>query len=165
MATPDNSPRPIVPSVLAREPRSTPPIADAPEPHPRSDLASEPHRLSGTTPEPHQVSDRAQVPTVESGFPQVPTVDRVPRPAATPPRPPTAVGDAARSPAHHAAPDAEPTAESAVGPDTNRSSIENWMAELRSSRRPIGKPDGGRHHGGDGRTVSVNELLRRRNRE
>ncbi len=48
------------------------------------------------------------------------------------------------------------------GPDTSRSSIENWMAELRSSRRRIGNRDEGRHHSGDGRTVSVNELLRRR---
>ncbi|MFC6011429.1 MMPL family transporter [Nocardia lasii] len=52
-----------------------------------------------------------------------------------------------------------PTAESG-GADT-RNEIENWMAQLRSSRR--GTPaDEGRHHGGEGRTVSVNELLRRR---
>ncbi|MCP2292295.1 MMPL family transporter [Nocardia amikacinitolerans] len=59
--------------------------------------------------------------------------------------------------AHHAAPDngAPET------PDNNRTSIENWMAELRSSRRRIADSDEGRHHSGDGRSVSVNELLRR----
>ncbi|MCP2319397.1 putative drug exporter of the RND superfamily [Nocardia amikacinitolerans] len=59
--------------------------------------------------------------------------------------------------AHHAAPDngAPET------PDDNRTSIENWMAELRSSRRRIADSDEGRHHSGDGRSVSVNELLRR----
>ncbi|TLF98882.1 RND transporter [Nocardia cyriacigeorgica] len=49
--------------------------------------------------------------------------------------------------------------------DDGRSSIENWMAELRSSRRRTPPPDQGRHHSGDGRTVSVNELLRRRESE
>ncbi|MBF6394407.1 MMPL family transporter [Nocardia cyriacigeorgica] len=49
--------------------------------------------------------------------------------------------------------------------DDSRSSIENWMAELRSSRRRTPPPDQGRHHSGDGRTVSVNELLRRRESE
>ncbi|WP_107653304.1 MMPL family transporter [Nocardia suismassiliense] len=72
----------------------------------------------------------------------------------------------AERPAHHAAPAVppeEPAEITDVG-DPNRNSIENWMAELRSSRRS-GKPEEGRHHGGDGRTVSVNELLRRRDRE
>ncbi|WP_405160018.1 MMPL family transporter [Nocardia sp. NBC_01499] len=72
----------------------------------------------------------------------------------------------AEPPTHHAAP--EPTAaaptDSTDAGDPNRNSIEDWMAGLRSSRRS-GKPDEGRHHGGDGRTVSVNELLRRRDRE
>ncbi|MFD3703282.1 MMPL family transporter [Nocardia sp. NPDC058658] len=72
-----------------------------------------------------------------------------------------------------AAPPAEP-AESGSTPESGstapesgepqadtRNEIENWMAQLRSSRR--GTPaDEGRHHGGEGRTVSVNELLRRR---
>jgi hypothetical protein len=69
-------------------------------------------------------------------------------------------------PTHHTAPEApeaEPT-EPDNGPPTTRSTIENWMAELRSSRR-TGTPDEGRHHSGDGRTVSVNELLRRRDQE
>ncbi|WP_054815393.1 MMPL family transporter [Nocardia arizonensis] len=70
--------------------------------------------------------------------------------------------DADHRPAHHAAhgPAAEET------PEENRSSIEDWMAELRSSRRRIADSgDEGRHSGGDGRTVSVNELLRRRDHE
>ncbi|MFC4374038.1 MMPL family transporter [Nocardia halotolerans] len=46
----------------------------------------------------------------------------------------------------------------------NRNEIENWMAQLRSSRRG-GAADEGRHSGDEGRTVSVNELLRRRNDE
>lgn len=192
---PEHSPRPITPSVLPPEPRPTPttaaapdpqpfsgtapelrpPSSFAPEPHPHSGTAPEPHRHSGIAPERHRLSstapgplsDLAQIPTVESGIAHGPAVDGAPRPATTPPdpRPPTTPGDATSSPTHHAAPSDEPTAESAAGPDSNRSSIENWMAELRSSRRPIGKPDEGRHHGGDGRTVSVNKLLRRRDRE
>ncbi|WP_280449192.1 MMPL family transporter [Nocardia brasiliensis] len=71
--------------------------------------------------------------------------------------------DSADRSAQHGAPEvaAEPD-------DPNRNSIENWMAELRSSRRggkAPGKAEEGRHSGGDGRTVSVNELLRRRDTE
>ncbi|UGT52428.1 MMPL family transporter [Nocardia asteroides] len=54
---------------------------------------------------------------------------------------------------------AEPEADA---PQNNRNEIENWMAQLRSSRRGSTTPDEGRHQAGDGRTVSVNELLRRR---
>ncbi|MEV0334007.1 MMPL family transporter [Nocardia sp. NPDC050717] len=50
----------------------------------------------------------------------------------------------------------------ADAPQNNRNEIENWMAQLRSSRRGSTTPDEGRHQAGDGRTVSVNELLRRR---
>ncbi|MFD6398486.1 MMPL family transporter [Nocardia sp. NPDC060249] len=46
-------------------------------------------------------------------------------------------------------------------PADTRNEIENWMAQLRSSRRGTAA-DEGRHHGSEGRTVSVNELLRRR---
>ncbi|GAB2719047.1 MMPL family transporter [Nocardia thraciensis] len=52
--------------------------------------------------------------------------------------------------------------------DSNRNSIERWMADLRSSRRKPEQPDPddeGKHRGGAGRTVSVNELLRRQNRD
>ncbi|UGT70597.1 MMPL family transporter [Nocardia gipuzkoensis] len=99
-----------------------------------------------------------------SAISQDPTVDLAQQPAASrearysPP-------DVPGAPAHRA-PEPEPPVEPNNGPDTtNRSSIESWMAELRSSRRHIGRPEEGRHHSGDGRTVSVNELLRRRDRE
>ncbi|UGT59095.1 MMPL family transporter [Nocardia asteroides] len=60
-------------------------------------------------------------------------------------------------------PDA-PTPET-PGPGTDgRNSIEDWMAELRSSRRRITAAEEPRA-GDDGRTVSVNELLRRRDGE
>ncbi|WP_227997585.1 MMPL family transporter [Nocardia australiensis] len=74
---------------------------------------------------------------------------------------------ATEPPADHAANGNQPAApeEPDNGPPTTRSTIESWMAELRSSRRETVKPDEGRHHGGDGRTVSVNELLRRREQE
>ncbi|WP_040829110.1 MMPL family transporter [Nocardia jiangxiensis] len=52
--------------------------------------------------------------------------------------------------------------------EASRSSIEQWMADLRSSRNRPAQPentDEGKHHGGSNRTVSVNELLRRQNRE
>ncbi|MGY2039632.1 MULTISPECIES: MMPL family transporter [Nocardia] len=99
-----------------------------------------------------------------SAISQDPTVDLARQPAASREArysPPEAPG----APAHRA-PEPEPPVEPNNGPDTtNRSSIESWMAELRSSRRHIGRPEEGRHHSGDGRTVSVNELLRRRDRE
>ncbi|MEU1983674.1 MMPL family transporter [Nocardia sp. NPDC019395] len=59
--------------------------------------------------------------------------------------------------------------EAQQGPDPReRSSIESWMAGLRSARRqqagmpPPNPEDPGRHQHGEGRSVSVNELLRRR---
>ncbi|MFC4123754.1 MMPL family transporter [Nocardia rhizosphaerae] len=71
----------------------------------------------------------------------------VPAPSAQPP--------AARDDSAAATPESEDSNDS-------RNEIENWMAQLRSSRRGTTAADEGRHHGGDGRTVSVNELLRRR---
>ncbi|MBF6328966.1 MMPL family transporter [Nocardia transvalensis] len=75
-------------------------------------------------------------------------------------------------------PEPEPTADTPAEPpaeptqptqpdDSNRSSIEKWMADLRSSRRRTGSPDpdDGKHTDTPGRTVSVNELLRRQNRD
>ncbi|MEV0711232.1 MMPL family transporter [Nocardia aurea] len=104
---------------------------------------------------------------VRSGgdLPEVST-PRVPEVSA--PRP---VGEAeATGRPHHEShgPDSESAenADTAETPEENRSSIENWMAELRSSRRRVASnADEGRHHGSDGRTVSVNELLRRRDPE
>ncbi|WP_067466183.1 MMPL family transporter [Nocardia amamiensis] len=107
-----------------------------------------------------------------SAHPNVPSVTPPPRPiqspepqhqASTPPEPRPHSRETG-GPAHRA-PETGPTAEPDNGPDTNRSSIENWMAELRSSRRQSVRHSEGRHHDSEGRTVSVNELLRRRERE
>ncbi|GAB3212154.1 MMPL family transporter [Nocardia tengchongensis] len=63
-------------------------------------------------------------------------------------------------PTHHAAAEQD---EDGGG----RSSIEQWMSDLRTSRRRPGKPDedDAKHRGGEGRQVSVNELLRRQNND
>ncbi|WP_024801611.1 MMPL family transporter [Nocardia sp. BMG51109] len=67
-------------------------------------------------------------------------------------------------PADTAGPQAQHTA--LDQPDlSDRSSIEQWMAGLRSSRRRPDQPDEGEQHDTPGRTVSVNELLRRQNRD
>ncbi|MBF6193532.1 MMPL family transporter [Nocardia implantans] len=137
-----------VPSVILPERSPRPAVSPITPPAPRPTPAPEPRPLSGITQDP--TLDLAQ--HEPSG----------PRPARLPSED-SAVSD---GPAHRA-PEPEAPAEPYNGPDTtNRSSIESWMAELRSSRRHIGRvPEEGRHHGGDGRTVSVNELLRRRERE
>ncbi|WP_433712504.1 MMPL family transporter [Nocardia sp. CA-084685] len=104
------------------------------------------------------------VPTISGA--SEPTRPIPPTGTPTPPPPPVQPTPipAADHPTHHAAPP-RPGTSNDDAPDENRSSIENWMAELRSNRRRIGQPDEGRHHSADGRTVSVNELLRRRDRE
>ncbi|WP_446223550.1 MMPL family transporter [Nocardia sp. IBHARD005] len=97
-----------------------------------------------------------EIPAEEAGTPgqwQAPSgFTAVPTPAASPSEP-SAPSDSAET--DSTGPESgEPQADT-------RNEIENWMAQLRSSRR--GTPaDGGRHHGNEGRTVSVNELLRRR---
>ncbi|QIS16644.1 MMPL family transporter [Nocardia arthritidis] len=83
-------------------------------------------------------------------------------PMGPPSQPTPAVDDTRQTPESTERPSHRAPTDPDNGPDTSRSSIENWMAELRSSRRRIGNRDEGRHHSGDGRTVSVNELLRRR---
>ncbi|MFE6923678.1 MMPL family transporter [Nocardia sp. NPDC057663] len=57
---------------------------------------------------------------------------------------------------------AAPAPESDGPQADSRNEIENWMAQLRSSRRGSAADEGRHQHGGEGRTVSVNELLRRR---
>ncbi|RDI46792.1 MMPL family transporter [Nocardia mexicana] len=74
------------------------------------------------------------------------------------------------APEQPAEPDEPPAPQAEADPpdDSNRNSIERWMADLRSSRRKPEQPDPddeGKHRGGAGRTVSVNELLRRQNRD
>ncbi|MGV9676133.1 MMPL family transporter [Nocardia sp. NPDC003482] len=61
-----------------------------------------------------------------------------------------------------------PEADSVPEPDpADRSSIERWMSDLRASRRRPnpGDADGPKQPGNPSRTVSVNELLRRQNRD
>ncbi|MGY4098304.1 MMPL family transporter [Nocardia sp. R16R-3T] len=112
-----------------------------------------------TPPGPDPIRPR-QIPTIsEAAEPTRP----IP-PSPTPPSPPVQPTQIPDHPTHHAAPQ-RPAASNDDAAEENRSSIENWMAELRSNRRRIGHPDEGRHHSADGRTVSVNELLRRRDRE
>jgi RND superfamily putative drug exporter len=118
----------------------TPTESNTPQPMPSVQLPNEPIQPLATTPAPAPSAPASSAPE----WPEAP-------------EPPT----------HHAAPEPPPAepGDPDNGPHTSRSTIENWMAELRSSRRRTGKPDEGRHHGGDGRTVSVNELLRRRDQE
>ncbi|WP_329415110.1 MMPL family transporter [Nocardia vinacea] len=104
------------------------------------------------------------IPTISGA--SEPTRPIPPAPTPTPPPPPVQQTPipAPDHPTHHAASESHAPSNDDAS-DENRSSIENWMAELRSNRRRIGQPDEGRHHSADGRTVSVNELLRRRDRE
>ncbi|MEV6431409.1 MMPL family transporter [Nocardia sp. NPDC051463] len=157
-------------------PRPTAATSPTQAPAPSMPTTQAPASSVPTTQAPASSVPTTQAPT--SSTPTTPTVRlapsapaHVPSPAAQPPMPATPVpAPTASTPpdhrTHHAAPE-NPAAtpdEPDNGPPTTRSTIENWMAELRSSRR-TGKPDEGRHHGGDGRTVSVNELLRRRDQE
>ncbi|ATL71205.1 MMPL family transporter [Nocardia terpenica] len=131
--------------------------------------------------------------TTDSAAPTAPvgTTPRVlpPKPAKVPPHPATRAQRyqphdepaSEQSVAPAPAPPAPPAPAPAPAPeqpnpaeaqDTSRSSIEKWMADLRSSRRrpdqqpqPPQQPDDEGKHRSTGRTVSVNELLRRQNRE
>ncbi len=115
-----------------------------------------------TPPGPEPLRPR-QIPTISGAAEPTRPIPPAPVPSPPPPSPPTPI-PASNHPTHHAVPE-RPGASNDDAPEENRSSIENWMAELRSNRRRIGQPDEGRHHSSDGRTVSVNELLRRRDRE
>ncbi|MFE7796719.1 MMPL family transporter [Nocardia sp. NPDC057440] len=176
----------------AAQPAPASPEVPAPRPMPSVQVSHDPTRPRPAAATPSTQTPAPSVPTAPTPPPSVPTTQAPepstptapttrlarsapapgPSPVAQPPMPATpAPAPAASTPpdhrTHHAAPE-NPAAthpdEPDNGPPTTRSTIENWMAELRSSRR-TGKPDEGRHHGGDGRTVSVNELLRRRDQE
>ncbi|WP_280260932.1 MMPL family transporter [Nocardia abscessus] len=176
-----NAPRPDQAQLW---PQSTPPLPqDPPAPRPAPPTGLPPEQNA-----PHVSVPSVVFPEHSPGAAVSPVTPPAPRPTHTPEaRPLSTVSqdptvdlaqqsaasrearylppEAPAAPAHRA-PEPEPPVEPNNGPDTtNRSSIESWMAELRSSRRHIGRPEEGRHHGGDGRTVSVNELLRRRDRE
>ncbi|MEV4130145.1 MMPL family transporter [Nocardia sp. NPDC049707] len=164
--TPHDPTRPRANSALHTPPPGPPaPSGQAAPPAPG--LSSEQTAAPGQSapPAPEPIRPRP-VPTISESaeptrpIPPAPAPTLMPTPSPVQPMP----IPASDHPAHRAAPE-QPAVSNDDVPDENRSSIENWMAELRSSRRRIGKPDEGRHHSTDGRTVSVNELLRRRDRE
>ncbi|WP_433196633.1 MMPL family transporter [Nocardia sp. CA-107356] len=170
-ADPPVPPRPVVAPHDPTRPRATPPVPTVQPAPPAQSMPPVPPAQSAPPPV-RPVADPAIRPRPLPRIPGAsePTRPIPPTPTPVPPPPPaqyappqTASSD--HTP-HHPAPEQPATPQSnAEAPDQNRSSIENWMAELRSNRRSIGKSDEGRHHSGDGRTVSVNELLRRRDRE
>ncbi|MFI6958990.1 MMPL family transporter [Nocardia sp. NPDC050408] len=143
--------------------QSAPAAPRLPSAHAASLGQSAPPTPLGQSAPPEPIRPRP-VPTISGA--SEPTRPIPPAPTPTPPPPPAQPTPipTADHPSHHAAPQLPGTSNDDA-PEENRSSIENWMAELRSNRRRIGKPDEGRHHSADGRTVSVNELLRRRDRE
>ncbi|WP_433523522.1 MMPL family transporter [Nocardia pseudovaccinii] len=170
-------PRPVVAPHDPTRPRANPSLHTPPPgpPVPPSGLASPAPGLppaqgspavpfgQSAPPAPEPIRPRP-IPTISGA--SEPTRPIPPAPTPTPPPPPVQQTPipASDHPTHHA-PSERPAPSNDDVSDENRSSIENWMAELRSNRRRIGQPDEGRHHSADGRTVSVNELLRRRDRE
>ncbi|MFE5287737.1 MMPL family transporter [Nocardia sp. NPDC056611] len=147
------------------------------------------------TPPPAPVTPASSVPSISQPAPPVTPVPPAPQPEATPPAstvgservlpppaPKIAPHPATRAqlyqpqpegeqPAPEAAPAEHHPAHHAAGEQpedgAGRSSIEQWMSDLRTSRRRPGKPDedDAKHRGGEGRQVSVNELLRRQNND
>ncbi|MEU4316458.1 MMPL family transporter [Nocardia sp. NPDC024068] len=97
--------------------------------------------------------------------PEMPGQYRLPEPPTRPAQRPTPPAPRPDSLADQSAEPPEPQ----QNPDgRERNSIESWMAGLRSARRQqAGTPaeDTGRHQHGEGRSVSVNELLRRRDQD
>jgi RND superfamily putative drug exporter len=154
------------PAVLP--PRTTQPVV---QPHPATRaqryqpgaadterIGTDPAQAEPTVPFPGHAPVAEAGSAAESVAPQTDS----PRPAepSAPPNPPAPANPAGTGGAGH------PAAGDRT-PDSNRSSIEQWMADLRSSRRrsPAADPDEGKHHDSGSRTVSVNELLRRQNRD
>ncbi|MFX0574191.1 MMPL family transporter [Nocardia nepalensis] len=174
-AEPPAPPRPVVAPHDPTRPRATPP-AQSPPPAPLGQAvppaqAAHPappaQSVPPVRPAPEPIRPRP-LPRISESFEATRPIPPTPSPAPPPPpvQPTPAPTASSDHPTHHAAPEQPAAAHSNdEAPDQNRSSIENWMAELRSNRRRIGNPEEGRHHSGDGRTVSVNELLRRRDRE
>ncbi|WP_406234484.1 MMPL family transporter [Nocardia sp. NBC_01009] len=164
-ATPPQAPVPLPPTT--QSPAPSVPTAQTPTPSTPSTHAPVPSPPVAQAPMPSMPTSQAWTPSIATTPVPMPSTR-----ATQPPVPPTPAAPVPTAsapidhPTHHAAPEnpAAPHDEPDNGPPTTRSTIESWMAELRSSRR-TGKPDEGRHHGGDGRTVSVNELLRRRDQE
>ncbi len=169
VSPPRQLPRPAVPSgiptmddnTVAESPRVSPPPwskqSEIP-PHPADRAQRHPSHDPGET----QHGDYAPAePTMP--IPSRPVQKRTVQPPAPPPE---ANPPAQPTPAEQSELSPDPAPGEPVQ-DANRSSIEQWMADLRSSRRrsTAADPDEGKHHDGGNRTVSVNELLRRQNRD
>ncbi|WP_067533078.1 MMPL family transporter [Nocardia crassostreae] len=148
------APQPVMPSISQPTPPAPQPIQPAPQP---IQPVRQPESPSA---EPTAGADRVLPPP---GVPKLPPHPATRAQLYQPHEPETAQpADSAAEqhhPTHHAAED-QPQA------GGGRSSIEQWMSDLRSAkRRPAKDEDEGKHRGGEGRTVSVNELLRRQNRD
>ncbi|MFI6871277.1 MMPL family transporter [Nocardia sp. NPDC050406] len=134
------------------------------QPHPDGET---PAGTQPPAPTHRQVPPPVQPPAQQPSAPAQPPAQR-PAPVRSPaddatvesPATPTDQPDPTPQPTHHSTEDR---------PQGGRGSIEQWMSDLRSARRrPKEDPkddDEGRHRGTEGRTVSVNELLRRQNRD
>ncbi|MFI2337989.1 MMPL family transporter [Nocardia rhamnosiphila] len=150
---PDGQPGPADARLRQDQGSQPRPIPRTPEPGspgpagPASGLPELPRRVPGAQP------------------PAVPGLYPAPEPPTRPAERPAPTGSRPDSLAQQSA--------GGVGPQQNtdpreRNSIESWMAGLRSARRrQAGMPadDSGRHQQNEGRSVSVNELLRRREQD
>ncbi|MET8800089.1 MMPL family transporter [Nocardia sp. NPDC004568] len=149
---PDGQPGPADARLRQDQGSQPRPIPRAPEPGstpagPASGLPELPRRVPGAQP------------------PAVPGLYPVPEP---PTRPAERPGPAAPRPDSLAQQSAGGAAPQDDADPRERNSIESWMAGLRSARRQqAGMPadDSGRHQQSEGRSVSVNELLRRREQD
>ncbi|MGW1742393.1 MMPL family transporter [Nocardia sp. NPDC001965] len=149
---PDGRPGPLdarSPQDQGSQPRPLPRIPDpgTPPGGPASALPELPRRVPG-----------AQPPAVPGLYrtPEPPTRPAE-RPAPREQRPDSLAQQSAEGPGAQQNPDPR-----------ERNSIESWMAGLRSARRQqagTSADDSGRHQHGEGRSVSVNELLRRREQD
>ncbi|MBU3066219.1 MMPL family transporter [Nocardia sp. NEAU-G5] len=151
------------PRILPPRPTQTGPVP----PHPATRAQRyQPHETDPANAAPLTAATEP-VPATELHRPQADSLPRADytRPPVDPPQhaAPAAHGESPR----HVAPRPASATESSRPQDADRSSIEQWMADLRSSRRRSleSDPDEGKHHDSGNRTVSVNELLRRQNRE
>ncbi|ONM46586.1 MMPL family transporter [Nocardia donostiensis] len=160
-AAPESGPR--TPS--AAPPYNAPGQRNAPSPNPGHTPEAD---GQASAPMPRPLMPRISTPRAATTplQAQQPDPEPVTRPAERP-APPASEPQTPRysEPQYAEQPQEQP--EQTTADQDNRNSIENWMAELRSSRRRVTPPsaDEGRHHSNDGRTVSVNELLRRREQE
>ncbi|WP_372465715.1 MMPL family transporter [Nocardia spumae] len=114
---------------------------------------------------PEPTPPTAPIGTPDAGRPVAPPAEPAPTEASEQVPADTESGHETTPPAHDSAEERpERQAPTAPGGD-NRNNIEQWMADLRSSRRrPEPEDEDAKNHN-SGRTVSVNELLRRQNRD